>query len=374
MLKHLIERLVEQELNVLLERARVQPQLMYHGTTSKHLPKIFQLGMVPNPTQGRWKDDNLEQGASASAPSLRSLEGSYWTDNMATALISANSSRRAIGGEAAIVVAQIVPQSGKADEDDIRGPIANAFQTILIPYFGHREMTSIVWPLLGAIEADPKFYNKLVGEFAEYLHSRLKTSDKMPIDKKMMKDTFDATHQRLLGHVDAKEGREKWAYHEAYERWLENHMDWKKAREKAKNKQENEAIPRFDKVSGEKAFLEILDQLSRRYRKSAIPDADDKYRMRTNLRVTEPVGFKGRNKILAILVLNTSKTLSLVYGHLPGNAISDYSQFWGPEFQITDRKTGETIYNTLKEAAEINEDGIDESPEQRQAFADDLID
>jgi len=57
-LERLIEELVASELDVLLERKRAKPQIMYHGTTSAILPKVYQMGMIPNPKKGKWKGEN----------------------------------------------------------------------------------------------------------------------------------------------------------------------------------------------------------------------------------------------------------------------------------------------------------------------------
>lgn len=322
---------------------------MYHGTNAEHLPKIFQLGMIPDPTKGHWKGDKAHQDATLGSPSLHSLKGSYWTDNTSTAFSSAIDAVRGSAGRQAVIIAQIVPQTAKADEDDVRNPVLNTFRTVLVPHFGHADARYVAPSLKGAIDADPKFYNKIVDEFAKHLHDRLKTGDKMPMDKAMMKKTFDATLERMLGHIDMTQDRGKWNYIEAYERWLENVIDWEEARVKAKEKAESGDLPKYDKVSGEKKFLDALDDISRRYRKSAMPPGEnDPYRLRTNLRVTEPVGFSGRNKIVAIIV-GHGRQLELAYGKVPQQFIDDYSKSWGPNFRIIDRKTGKPVYNSLED-------------------------
>jgi len=350
MLQKLIKELVLLELDsILLERRRPQPQIMYHGTSSNFLSKIFQSGLIPDPSEGKWKNDELEQNATISAPSLRSLEGSYWTDNVITAASAGRATAKAKGGERAIVIAQIIPQSAKADEDDVRIPVERAFRTVLLPHWGHRDISGVIWPLLGAIEADPSFYKQIVEDFSKTLHDDLKSSDKMPLDKTLMKLVFDATLERMLGHINASEGREKWSYIESYERQLENIMPWEKAKEKAKEKAEKNDIPKFDKVAGERNFLSALDKLSSRYRKSALPPQDEEaWRLRTNLRVTQPIGFTGRNKIIAIVVGN-DKNFEVVYGNLPSKFIDDWSTNWGPEFKITDRRTGKVLHNSLED-------------------------
>lgn len=351
-MKNFIQLLIEEELRTLLERKRSEPKIMYHGTSSKFLPKIFQLGMIPEPSEGKWKDDRLEQKASVISPTLRSLKGSYWTDNVATASGAGADTTRTIGGTELIIVAQIVPQTAKADEDDVRGPVLRAFRKVIIPHYGHRDVGDIAWPMLGAFEANPKLHKEVVDAFATELHNTLKTSDKMPLDKNLMEYVFDAAHQRLLGHVHAI-GRMKWAYIESFEHELEHVLgdNWGEAKKIAQEKAEKNDIPVFDKVAGERKFLDALDKVSLRYKKSAMPPSEEQWRLRTNLRVTEPVGFSGRNKIICILLVKDSSNFKVVYGAVPDKFLEDWKNKWGPHFRIVDRNDKE-IFNTLKQSAD----------------------
>lgn len=324
---------------------------MYHGTSSKFLPKIFQMGIIPEPTEGKWKNDDLEQDASAIAHSLRSLKGSYWTDNIMLAYMSARRTVRNQGGDPMLVIAQIVRQSALADEDNVVGPIQRAYQQSLIPYFGARDVSDTAWSLQGIREADPKEYKKIASDFAQQLHDILKTSDKMPIDKNKLLKVFEATHERLLGHVDVNKGWTKTSYIDLYDHWLSKQMDWKKAIEIAREKVNKNDIPTFDKISGERGFTNALDYVSKRYKKSALQPKDGY----GTLRVTEQVGFSGRNKIVAMTIILPETThvhhapdqvLQLVYGHLPSNFISDWRTNWGSKFKIVDRKSERTLYNT----------------------------
>jgi len=349
-LKNIIKKLVKEEVDFLLERKRAKPVIMYHGTSSKHLPKIYQLGMIPDPTEGRWKGEEELEASSILSPSMHSLKGSYWTDNIVTAYSSARDAM-STGGESRmmIVVAQLVPQSAKADEDDVRMPVQRAFAEALRSHFGARDLDLAVPMAKGTIDADPNFYKELMSDFATNLHNKLKTSEKMPMDKAMMQDTFDAAMERVLGHVDMKKGRAKQAYIESYEYALEQKMDWEKAREIAQEMYQKNEIPTFNVIEGEKKFLQALDKLSQRYRKFALPPKEDEWRLQTTLRITEPVGFSGRNKIVAI-VLGRGQVLELVYGNLPQQFISDYSKFWSPNFKVVDKRSGKVVHNSLNES------------------------
>lgn len=353
----LVEQLVKEELNCLYERQRATPSIMYHGTSSKFLPKIFQLGMIPDPTKGKWKDDELEAKADLLNPSLRSLRGSYWTDNLGVAISSAGNVRRELGGNSTIIVAQIVQQTAYADEDDLRGPVQRAFGKMVQEEFGYAGTTENAWRIKGLIDANDSKYRELVSKFSDTLHQQLTKNPKKPVDKNLMKKTFDAFLERMLAHMPIEEGwYNKSRYIESYERGLEEAgVDWEEARKKAREMYDG-PLPKYNKVAAEKAFLDALEELTIRYRESAMPAGEEEYRMRTNIRVPQPVGFRGRNKIIAIVVIRQDedrreKTLELVYGSLPSKFVQDYTQHWGPKFQIIDKKTGTVIHDTLEESA-----------------------
>lgn len=348
-LKSLIESIVQSELKTLLEKRRVKPTIMFHGTSSKFLPKIFQLGMIPEPTTGKWKDEKLEQQTDLLNPSLRSLKGSYWTDNVGVALSSANNTRKEVGGVGAIVIAQIIQQSGLSDEDDIRGPINQAFGKVVSEYFGAAGTTENAWRIKGLIDANPTIYQKIIDDFAEKLHNSLTKNPKMPIDKPQMKRAFDTFLERMLAHMPIEEGwYNKSRYFESYQVGLEKSgMDYKKAHEKTREDLEK-SLPAFNKVSAEKAFLDSLEELSARYRASALPPkSEEEYRYRTNIRITQPVGFSGRNKIIGIVVMNDDRNLENVYGTVPVEFINGYKRFWGPKFKLIDKKSGQVVYNGI---------------------------
>lgn len=319
---------------------------MYHGTSSKFLPKIFQLGMIPNPTKGRWKGDEELEGSSIHSPSMHSLEGSYWTNNITTARSSARDAL-STGGEArlALIIAQIVPQTAKSDEDDVRIPVRRAFKNALSKHFGARDLDQSVPMAKGRMDADPAFFQELVSDFSKTLHDELKSSDKMPIDNNMMQDAFEAAFERILGHVDMSEGSAKRAYIESYEYALGKKIDdWEEARKLAREKYEKNDVPDYSKTEGERKFLQALDKISGRYRKFA----QNQGGFNQSLRVTTPVGFSGRNKIVAI-VLGDGANMELVYGKLPQKFIKDHSSSWGPKFKITDKKSGQVIHDTTQE-------------------------
>lgn len=365
MLERLIEELVAHELGTLLERKRAKPQIMFHGTTSNFLPKIFQLGMIPNPKKGRWKGEDNFVSTTINRPSMHSLEGSYWTTNLGEAYKAAGDAVRTDTpedeGNRMIVVAQIMPHSAKADEDDVRRIVSQAFITAYAKYFGNRQEDQAAPMILAASQFDLNMYVDMVEEFAKNIHERLKTSDKMPFDSDFFRSVFEATLERLLGHLDFSEGPALRSYLEQLEYlYGKKTGDYKEAREvsEARYKElSGKGFPEYTKTGGEKKFLQALDKVSSRYRKSVFQRENEYGDMSdTTLRMTEPVGFSGRNKIVAI-ILGRGRGLVLAYGNsIPQDFINKYKRFWGPAFSVKNQK-GEVIYPSKWEPS-LNESRI----------------
>lgn len=311
--------------------------------------------MIPEPAEGKWKSDELEAKADLLNPSLRSLKGSYWSDNLGVAISSASNARREVGGNNTIVVAQIIPQTAYADEDDLRGPVQRAFGKVTQEEFGHAGTAENAWRIKGLIDANKSRHTELVSNFSNYLHQQLTKNSKKPIDKTLTKKAFDTFLERMLAHMPIEEGwYNKSRYIESYHRGLEESgMDWEQAKKKAAEKY-NEPFPKYNKTAAEKAYLGVLEELTIRYRESTLPPGEEEYRMRTNVRISQSVGFRGRNKIISIVTIRQDedrreRSLELVYGTLLTKFIDDYSQHWGPNFQVIDRKSGSVIHDTLKE-------------------------
>jgi len=352
LLQKLIEVLVRNELSSIIfekRKRRTKPQIMFHGTTSKFLPKIFQLGMLPNPKAGKWRGNTTgDDEATAQRRSLRSLEGSYWTTNAGTAFTSGNNTRRKFGGNSIIIVAEIIPQTGKADEDSIEGSVNRAFDTSITPWFGARDRAEAAPALQGILDAADlsggNTKKEIIKTFSKQLHNLLKINDKMPIDKKMLGRVFHAYLERMLSHIDIENGQKKWEYLESYRRELENTFSPEEAKKKMDEKNNN--IPNF--VNGEENYSKALDWVSGRYKKTTFENSDEDFGV--NLRVTQPVGFRGRNKIISILEkpVRFGGDLILVYGNkVPNEFITKWKDFWGPNFKVVDQNKN-ILYDGLK--------------------------
>lgn len=356
MMKTLLEKLFKDELNDLLTEKKTEaakPIIVFHGTSSKFLPKIFQLGVIPNSKQGAWRaeDDKHEVDADIRNPSLRSLEGSYWTTRVGTASSSATAAVMAYGGDKMYIIAQIVPRTALADEDNIRSLVKRAFDNMMSNWFGGRKNSESevdAWKLKGAIDADPAEYQKMVDDFSVILYDLLIGKNGQgkvattPFDKSLFKETFDTYFERILGHADIGEyASYKRKYLDNYELYLPSGTE--NVDDLVQDKHLNP--PKLNKVQGEKNYLNTLDKLTKKYKKTVKPSEQA---FDTTLRVTTPIGFSGKNKILAIVTEKEvpktfNSALTIEYGNLPNEFINLYDDWETGPYTIFDKKTNSFI-------------------------------
>lgn len=269
-----------------------QPEMMYHGTTDAFLRNILSNGIEPNPGKKVWDTD---PGASTHVQSRVSLEGSYWTSNLLTAIGSSGRAKNKFGGNRILVLAKLALQSAFADEDDINGTVNWAYADSLRRFKLSTEVgaATMFGLLSGGYEGEiPGLAEKLPALFTDELHDRLKSSPQQPIDRELLKQAFWVYFKRLLAH-SKQEGSFDTMHGSSY------------VSQDAIN-----AIP--DVETAERAWLDMREILTRRYTKTA-RGSEARDDVNHTLRMTEPVGYRGSNKIIAIMGDNPNPTKESSY-------------------------------------------------------------
>jgi hypothetical protein len=114
-----------------------KPILMFHGTSSKFLRSILKNGLIPNTTEGRWKEDPDAQEIQRSR---QSYGGIYFTANLGTAISSASNTvihQSGRGGwqhrkfNPIYICALLQPQATIPDEDNYKVNISSLKQLSL---------------------------------------------------------------------------------------------------------------------------------------------------------------------------------------------------------------------------------------------------
>ena len=316
-------------LDVINEAKFRKPIEMYHGTSDAFLRSILKQGILPVPPGKVWDED---PDSSAYMASRASLEGSYWTSNLMTASSAAWNTAKKFPGNKLFVIANIAEQSAFADEDSINSWIDYAFADAarLFNMNGQavKHMASIYFNDWEGAKS------KILHQFMDSLHGYLKASPDHPMDPRFLKEVFEAYLMRGLAHAKKDEDLRYF---------------------------DTTGIPDIPSVrEAEKRWLEVREALTRHYTKSAYKTEGSTFH---TLRMTEPVNFKGANKIIGIIgepprtakpgqpdVDWYSTPLILYYGKATDDFLEQYRQRVGAFPGLVDPK-GKMVIPSEREAA-----------------------
>jgi len=281
-----------------LLEAKKPARLMYTGTSSQFLRSILKNGIVPNPKKRTWQHD---RDTSKDHESLVSLPGSYWTSSYGTASMSAGDTCNRFGGEKMIVIARIQTQSAKADEDSITGIVKRAYVKAL--GFDPSFLPDI---LVKLYYDDRERYNDLKKQFLEAAHEYLTDNKSKPVPKRLLSDLFDTRTLRIIAYVSDDQELFRYLVHKP------------------------KSLP--DRDEFEQKLLHMKDQLTSYYRESAENDMLSSH----TLRITEPVKYRGANRIINIVIIpdfgsTKPEPLEIMYGpeELPERFIQGYKDLMG---------------------------------------------
>lgn len=116
---------------VLLERRIQRTRIMYHGTSSEFLPSIMKNGLIPNPPKKSYGSER---------PEFISLGGTYLTPKESTATYAAIDVSKMHSGDPILITVQYVERSGGLDEDIF----FDDFLTIGYEYGFNYEYTNLI--------------------------------------------------------------------------------------------------------------------------------------------------------------------------------------------------------------------------------------
>lgn len=299
---------------VVAKSPRVKPVLMYHGTSSKWLRSIKTHGLVPNPKAKVW-DTDKDSLSNRAVRSRASLFGTYLTTNLMTALGSATTAVDKFGGSHLFVVAKIQLLSGKADEDHIRFPIEREFVN---SFAGSSYQLNSMWGVMNATSW------KDVAQFAKVVHQRLALT-KEPLPLQLWLRYVKVEFQMML----AKQSLNRWHIMDGWSRVTDKPFD-------------DSILTLPPLAESEAEYKQVLEKLTTHYRRRprvhGLRDA-----LGTNIRLTEPVKFKGSNRIVALFTWDgwkgqalppESKVLQRQWGTVPAETLATWIRVVGPGYEV----------------------------------------
>lgn len=321
---------------------KVKPVTAYHGTTDVFLREILKKGMLPNPQNRVWDED---PNANAMKISLESLYGTYWTTNLMTATSATRDATKKFNGNAIIVIASIVPESGVADEDHVTAFFKSSLMMGIENQFGNVQYT---WPhdlgrIWGAMKGNRDLFFLILEDASKNMHKELSKSPEIkPVP-------YDLISKAVLTYLKRQ------AIFSVRENNSSDIFEWRRAfsdnytsfsSKDRKDKYENLSdVPLpiemfgYNKREIESRFKEVEDELTRYYREAMVSKIRSGGIMGGNVRILEPVTYSGRNRILSIVrfqeveITNRlsgepmrTDAVEIVYGKLPNKFVEDYEK------------------------------------------------
>jgi hypothetical protein len=247
---------------------------------------------------------------------------------MMTARSSSTTARNTFGGEPLLVIALIAESSAQADEDSITSAIHHAlpemFNTLrpsgqgLIPEAAIKSAALIYY---GGWNEEGFSREAMINTYAKILHKSLAgDAAREPVDIDLMRRMMEAHMMRQLAY--ANEHESSGYYKDQYAKEMNRLAD------------EGKAPPIPSMVDIETTIKGLQNELTRKYRKTALASHGD---FSHTLRITEPVTYRGSNKIICILgdLANWKEMgyekqytapLVLYYGKPPADFFEQYKQ------------------------------------------------
>jgi hypothetical protein len=285
----------------LFSEAKTDRILVYHGTSPALFPKIMSQGLIPDPPNRNWSDDDNTGFYGATR---KSLDGIYVSTNLITALSAATNGQYKIHDGRLLVIAEVQPKTGFMDEDDI-----NRFVSVT----NNEYMTAA---LFGAIANTPKdefvqdFWNKYWDEFMRVIKNKGEVHPKLEERlRPLVWQLFVKANARQAAHLD------DWSFRKA--------RDYGKAVKPEKSKAEQD-------------FLRVKEVLSKTLKRFANPFNYKEPQWNFTSRIMQPIKFSGPNRIVGIVFDPKSHEdqPEVWYGTIPDQFVKDWQERvgkWNPK-------------------------------------------
>lgn len=281
-----------------LVEAKTERIIVYHGTSPKLLPTIMSQGLIPNPKNRTWATDD---NTGFSTASRQSLEGIYVSTNLMVALSSAGNGKHNLADGKLIIVAEIQPKTGFADEDNVNR----------LTYVADNEY--IISALYGAIKQNPN-QEFVQDEFKKYKDRAKSLVGQLNQVHPELQRRLDPLIWEMFIKATARQAAyvDPWTFRKS--------SDYYKGLEQP------------DKATVEREYLALKDKLTKTLKRMANPfNLDQSSQFLFTSRIMQPIKFSGPNRILAIVYepRDYKAPPEVVYGTVPAKFIEDWRRSVG---------------------------------------------
>jgi hypothetical protein len=300
---------------------------MWHGTSSRYLQKILKVGLIPTPTEAQFEG---EFRTDSGGRSLATYGGAYFTDNWGTAHVHASTATRNKGGNAVIIGATLETRTPTVwiDEDELMSYIERSSGLTRIT-----ELTNTGNPVGYAMAYNniARGYSYYPGEFSPDEYPKFVSI----VNELDWSKSIESFWSRVLEDRPRIQGRKKrqesqinaslenlyrlLAFHLFETVYQQNKEKIRKKItediEKAPNYYEGERLQEYIQTKRDQlSWLDnrpeemrnthtklknAVNKFSKRMKELSDPQAAE-WAFQNNVRVQEPVTYRGKNRILIV--------------------------------------------------------------------------
>lgn len=312
--------------------------IWYHGTSIKNLPSVMSQGLMPEGTDKVWAED---PDASAAQVDRTAYGGIYVTQNLLTATGSPKDTQE--NGGLLLCILELQPNTMYLDEDSIVGALNAPIKHLSDN--GYHVISYYLVATQGG--ASKEWMDEIEGMKSDYMYGVL-TKWQREFEKKKLPFHADlkARLMELLPKVWlAALARKAAHYKDNYIRaWDQVFYGTEKQPQRP---DVNTVLP--SPAEGEKQFRDAVEPVTRSLRLMARPETGDTGFNINTARITEPVGFTGSNRILALLeIKDTRKTrgedfkqpaqMLLHWGAIPQDFWTQWNNRHGGKYELIDAR------------------------------------
>jgi hypothetical protein len=270
----------------------------YHGTSSKYLKSILSQGLLPNTKEKSWA---VDPDSNIHTPDRSSYGGIYVSKNLMTAISAARRTAKKTNANTLIVIMELQSKSLVADEDSVVFHLSS--------YNENQALRLYKILKYGASHSDEQTY--------------LETAKKTWIDKYIAQMQYQySIHPILENYIRQILNDEGFtAMITRVVSYSTDDWDWKRLWYDG-TELDIDKIPHLPtKHEGEAIFRKFADRLTRIYKARQYANE-----FSPNGRSLSPIRFTGKNKIIAIVEEVDEYKLTIKYGKLPNDFITQWKE------------------------------------------------
>ena len=342
-------RYSQDKIAITSDKTAAQRGIYFHGSSIKNLRSILAQGLVPDAKE---KNFGSEGDKNNWSHSIETYGGVYVTQNLMVAL-GAPKDRHEEGREL-VVCMELQPNTFFVDEDAITGVLSHPLG----------RLSNHTWSILCAYVAAVQQASKWQ-EYIDECKAEFETTALQRYESDIRERDMEA-HPQLLARVKEQldaiwlPSLARLAAREIYGHGQPNEYEARRAWSQVMGSDKYYQFPGLEQLfptreKAEAEFRSLVEKMTRTLGMLARPDADGEQHYAQHARITQPIGYRGSNRIVAVLEVRdsakyrgrdyaTPTPIIVHYGKVPPGFAEKWRVAKGSKYQImTPEEDGEDV-------------------------------